>query len=60
MIELGGLIAKAGLVELTDDDRAVVFGLLIEAAARLRSDEGAQLILTWRRRGKRGFEFAEA
>src|SRR5690606_19477008 len=38
LIELGGLVAKAGLVELTDDDRAVIFGLMIEAAAALRSD----------------------
>lgn len=33
LIELGGLIAKAGLVALTDDDRAVIFGLLVEATA---------------------------
>src|SRR3569623_1307584 len=36
MIELGGLIAKAGLIELTDDDRAVILGALAEAEARLR------------------------
>ncbi len=40
LIELGGLIAKAGIVELTDDDRA--------------DDTGTQLTL-WRRRGKRAF-----
>ncbi|WP_229815748.1 conjugal transfer protein TraD, partial [Novosphingobium pokkalii] len=37
LIELGGLVAKAGIVELTDDDRAAILGLLVEAAARLRS-----------------------
>ena len=26
LIELGGLIAKAGIVDLVDDDRAVIFG----------------------------------
>lgn len=56
LIELGGLVAKAGLVELTDDNRAVIFGLLISAAATLRSDERDQAILLWRRRGKRAFE----
>ena len=58
LIELGGLIAKAGLVELTDDDRAVLFGLLSEAAAKLRSADGEQQLLLWRRRGKRAFDEA--
>jgi Conjugal transfer protein TraD len=56
LIELGGLIAKAGLVELTDDDRAVIFGLLIGAAATLRSEHRDQALTLWRRRGKRAFE----
>ena len=56
LIELGGLIAKAGLVELTDDDRAVIFGLLVEGAATLRSDKREQALTLWRRRGKRAFD----
>jgi len=56
LIELGGLVAKAGLIELTDDDRAVLFGLLVEAAAKLRSDDREQQLLLWRRRGKRAFD----
>lgn len=56
LIALGGLIAKAGLIELTDDDRAVILGALAEAAARLRSEDREQMILLWRRRGKRMFE----
>ncbi|WP_242139637.1 conjugal transfer protein TraD [Sphingomonas sp. TREG-RG-20F-R18-01] len=55
LIELGGLIAKAGLIDLTDDDRAVIFALLTEAAARLRSDEREDSLTLWRRRGKRAF-----
>lgn len=55
LIELGGLVAKAGLVELTDDDRAVLLGLLDEAAARLRSEDRDQTITLWRRRGRRAF-----
>lgn len=56
LIELGGLIAKAGLIELTDDDRAVILGALAEAAARIRSEDREQMIQLWRRRGKRMFE----
>lgn len=55
LIELGGLIAKAGLIELTDDDRAVMLGALAEAAARLRSAEREECVMLWRRRGKRVF-----
>jgi hypothetical protein len=55
LIELGGLVAKAGIVELTEDDRAVILGLLIDAAAKLRSDETSTQLTLWRRRGKRAF-----
>jgi hypothetical protein len=55
LIELGGLVTKAGLVELADDDRAVIFGLLVEAAAALRSEERERALTLWRRRGKRAF-----
>lgn len=56
LIELGGLVAKAGLVELADDDRAVIFGILVEAAALLSSDQREPALALWRRRGKRAFE----
>jgi hypothetical protein len=56
LIELGGLVAKAGLIELTDDDRAVLLGLLVEAAAKLGCDNREQQLAIWRRRGKRAFE----
>ncbi|WP_395337609.1 conjugal transfer protein TraD (plasmid) [Novosphingobium sp. BL-8H] len=55
LIELGGLIAKAELVELTGDDRAVILGLLVEAAARLRGTDREQALTLWRRRGMRAF-----
>lgn len=55
LIELGGLVAKAGLIDLTDDDRAVIFGLLVTAAATLRSDDREQALTSWRRRGQREF-----
>lgn len=56
LIELGGLVAKAGLVELTDDDRAVIFGLMVEGAATLRSEAREKALTLWRRRGKRAFD----
>ncbi|QDX25071.1 conjugal transfer protein TraD [Sphingomonas suaedae] len=56
LIELGGLIAKAGLIELTDDDRAVIFGILVDAASRLRGEDRDKALLLWWRRGKRAFE----
>ena len=59
LIELGGLIAKAGLIELTDDDRAVLLGILVEAADKLRPDDREQQLLLWRRRGRRAFEQAD-
>lgn len=55
LIELGGLIAKADLVELTGDDRAVILGLLVDAAAALRGEAREQQLLLWRRRGRRAF-----
>ena len=56
LIELGGLVVKAGLVELTDDDRAVLFGVMIDAAATLKSQRRDQALTLWRRRGRRAFE----
>ena len=56
LIELGGLVAKAGLIELTEDDRAVIYGLLVESAATLRSERRDHALLLWRRRGRRAFD----
>ena len=66
LIELGGLVQKAGLVELLHDDRAALLGAMMELADQLRGgreqDTGvdartpAQLAGTWRHRGLRAFE----
>ena len=56
LIELGGLVAKADLIELTNDDRAVILGLLEEAAATLRGEGREQQLSLWRRRGRRAFD----
>lgn len=54
LIELGGLVQKAGLVELTDDDRATLYGALLELAGKARGDE--DLLALWKRRGRRAFD----
>ncbi|MBB6229124.1 hypothetical protein FHS79_003325 [Polymorphobacter multimanifer] len=59
LIELGGLVQKAGLVELTDDDRATIYGALLDLARRARGDDAGDALTLWKRRGKRAFD-AEA
>jgi len=65
LIELGGLVQKAGLVELVDDDRATLLGAFLDLADRLQEDERqdgnqgvirADLLARWRRRGLRAFD----
>ena len=65
LIELGGLVQKAGLVELTDDDRATLLGAFLELADGLQGDERqdesrAELLARWRRRGLRAFDADQA
>ena len=56
LIELGGLVVKAGLVELADDDRAKLYGAFLWMADKLRSDDGTHAAALWRKRGARAFE----
>lgn len=56
LIELGGLVVKAGLVERTDDDRAMLYGAFLWMADKLQGEDGAHASALWKRRGKRGFE----
>lgn len=56
LIELGGLVQKAGLVELTDDDRATIYGALLDLAELARGDGAGDTLALWKRRGKRAFD----
>lgn len=56
LIELGGLVLRSGLVELTDDDRAVILGGMLDVADKLSGNNIDSAKLLWRRRGKRAFE----
>jgi Conjugal transfer protein TraD len=56
LIELGGLVIKAGIVDLTGDDRTMIYGALIWMAEKLRSDQGEQAREVWTVKGKQEFE----
>ena len=56
LIELGGLIVKAGIVDLTGDDRATILGALLWSADKLRSDQGERARALWAAMGKQAFE----
>ncbi|RUX33570.1 conjugal transfer protein TraD [Mesorhizobium sp. M2A.F.Ca.ET.042.01.1.1] len=56
LIELGGLVAKAGIVELTNDDRAIIYGALLWVATKLQSHEGEHARSLWAAKGKQAFD----
>jgi hypothetical protein len=61
LIELGGLVVKAGLTELTGDDRTLLYGAFLDLADTLKGEMREQIIALWRRRGGRAFKWeAEA
>lgn len=60
LIELGGLVVKSGLVDLADDDRAVLFGAFLELAFMLQGENREQTLALWRRSGGRAFRSERA
>ncbi|WP_315810508.1 conjugal transfer protein TraD [Bradyrhizobium sp. SZCCHNR3107] len=55
LIELGGLVVKAGIVDLTGDDRVIIYGALIWIAEKLRGDHREQARAIWSVKGKHAF-----
>ncbi|MCZ3379048.1 conjugal transfer protein TraD [Rhizobium sp. AG207R] len=55
LIELGGLVVKSGVVDLTNDDRAMIYGALLWMADKLNSEGGDRAREVWARRGKEAF-----
>jgi hypothetical protein len=55
LIELGGLVVKSGLVDLTSDDRAALYGAFLELAFALHGENREQTLALWARRGSRAF-----
>ncbi|MFZ3034434.1 MAG: conjugal transfer protein TraD [Parvibaculum sp.] len=56
LIELGGLVVKAGIVGLTSDDRAMIYGAMIWMAEKLKSEDGEHARELWTEKGKAAFE----
>ncbi|KGD96679.1 conjugal transfer protein TraD [Rhizobium sp. YS-1r] len=56
LIELGGLVVKAGIVELTGDDRAVIYGAMLWMAEKLKSEQGEHARGVWTKLGKIALE----
>jgi len=56
LIELGGLVVKAGVVDLTNDNRAVIYGAMIWIAEKLQSEDGERARELWAGKGKEAFE----
>lgn len=56
LIELGGLVVKAGIVDLTGDDRAMIYGAMIWIAEKLNSEDGEHARGVWKKLGKMAFE----
>ena len=54
LIELGGLVVKAGIVDLTGDDRAMIYGALLWMADKLKSEQGERARALWTKLGKAG------
>ena len=54
LIELGGLVVKAGIVDLTGDDRAIILGALLWMADKLKSNRGRTGASALGRKGKGG------
>ena len=48
-------LLKKDSLDLTDDDRAMLYGAFLWMADKLRGDDGAHAAALWRRRGKRAF-----
>jgi hypothetical protein len=51
--ELGELVVKAGVVELTGDNRALIYGALLWMAEKLQGEHARDI---WTEKGKQAFE----
>jgi hypothetical protein len=55
LIELGGLVQKAGLADVVGDDRATLYGALLSLVEALAPANRQATLALWRRRGQRAF-----
>ncbi|CTQ51392.1 conjugal transfer protein TraD [Jannaschia donghaensis] len=52
LIELGGLLVKSRVVDLTGDDRALIYGALLWMAEKLESKQGTHARKVWAEKWK--------
>ncbi|MGB3867151.1 MAG: conjugal transfer protein TraD [Xanthobacteraceae bacterium] len=55
LIELGGLVVKAGIVDLTGDDRTMIYGAMFWIADKLQSEDGERARGVWTKLGEMAF-----
>ncbi|MFE3838801.1 conjugal transfer protein TraD [Pseudogemmobacter sonorensis] len=55
LIELGGLVVKAGIVDLIGDNRAIIYGAMIWIAEKLNSEDRERARKLWAGMGKEAF-----
>ncbi len=55
LIELGGLVVKAGIVDLTGDDRAMIYGAMLWMADKLKNEDGERARELWAAKGQKAF-----
>jgi hypothetical protein len=60
LIELGGFVVKAGIVDITGDDRALIYGALLWMAEKLQGEQGEHARDVWTEKGKHAFEIGQA
>lgn len=55
LIEFGGLVLKAGIFDLTGDDRAMIYGALLWMVDKLQGDRGEHARTLWAAKRKQAF-----
>lgn len=58
-IQMGGLVIKAGLGPLHDEDKAILLGILVDAAAKLGGAEKDTYSAHYKELGERSFSIEE-
>ena len=56
LIALGGLVVKAGIVDLTGDDRAMIYGALLWVSDKLQGEQSERARSQWATKGRQAFE----
>lgn len=55
-IQMGGLVIKAGLGFLHEEDKAILLGILVDAAGKLNSQEKESYLAHYKALGEHAFQ----